>query len=107
MAPPVRLGTMTRFMIALGAKRHRLERELGIGSARFIALHPDSLAQILRLGEHHFRGNSRSFVELVGLEFVADDALARGYIEVRPAHRPATSALVDPGAPSPDQARRG
>jgi hypothetical protein len=87
--PVIELGTLARCMIAIGRKRHKLERRHGRSAARYVALHPESLVQILRLGELHFRENSRSFVELVGLEFVADNALARGYVEVRPAHRPA------------------
>ena len=96
--PVIELGTLTRCMIALGAKRYRLEREFGKGSARYVALHPESLAQILRLGELHFRDNSRSFVELIGLQFVADDSLARGCVDVRPAHRSEASALPGAGA---------
>ncbi len=105
--PLIELGTLTRCMIAIGRKRHQLERRHGRGAARYVALHPQSLAQILQLGELHFRDNSRSFVELIGLEFVADDSLARGHVEVHPAHRSAPSPLVDPGAPSPRQPRRG
>jgi hypothetical protein len=98
MAPPVELGPLTRCMIAVGAKRYRLERRCGMGSGRFVALHPDSLAQILRLGELHYAGNSRSFVELVGLEFVADESLPRGYVEVRGSHPAEASDLSDAGA---------
>jgi hypothetical protein len=104
--PVIELGTLTRCMIAIGRKRHQLERRHGRGAARYVALHPESLAQILRLGELHFRDNSRSFVELIGLEFVADDSLARGYVEVRPAHPSETSALpgagTGPGGPGHD-----
>jgi hypothetical protein len=75
--PVIELGTLTRCMIAIGRKRHQVERRDGRGAARYVALHPESLAQILRLGELHFRDNCRSFVELIGLEFVADESLAR------------------------------
>ncbi|HEX4671099.1 MAG TPA: hypothetical protein VH279_02465 [Solirubrobacteraceae bacterium] len=50
-----RLGPLTRCMVAIGAKRYRLERRCGHGSARFVAFHPESLEQILRLGELHYR----------------------------------------------------
>jgi hypothetical protein len=96
--PVIELGTLTRCMIAIGRKRHQLERCYGRGAARYVALHPESLAQILQLGELHFQDNSRSFVELIGLEFVADDSLARGYVEVRPARRSQASALPAAGA---------
>jgi hypothetical protein len=89
---------LTRCMIAIGRKRHQLERRHGRGAARYVALNPESLNQILRLGELHFRDNSCTFVELIGLEFVADDSLARGYVEVRPAHPSEASALPGAGA---------
>jgi hypothetical protein len=90
--PVIELGTLTRCMIAIGCKRHHLERRHGRGAARYVALNPESLDQILQLGELHFQDNSRSFVELIGLEFVADDSLTRGYVEVRPAHQSDASA---------------
>ena len=105
--PATELGTLTRCVIAIGRKRHQLERRHGRGAARYVALHPESLDQILRFGELHFRDNSRSFVELIGLEFVADDSLARGYVEVRPAHRPEASPLPGTGAGAGDPGHHG
>jgi hypothetical protein len=103
MARPVtELGTLTRCMIAIGRKRNQLDRRHGRGAARYVALHPESLGQLVELGELHFRDNSRSFVELVGLEFVADESLARGYVEVRPADPSEASALPGAGSPGHD-----
>jgi hypothetical protein len=95
--PVIELGMLTRCMIAIGRKRHQVERRHGRGAARYVALHPESLARILELGEFHFRGNGRGFVELVGLEFVADGSLARGYVGVRPAERSEGSVLSGVG----------
>jgi hypothetical protein len=105
--PVIELGTLTRCMIAIGRKRHQLERRHGRGAARYVALHPDSLALILELGELHYRGNSRSFAELIGLEFVADATLPRGYVEVRPAHPAAASVLPGAGASATARGRPG
>ena len=107
MTPPIKLGPLTRCQIAIGRKRYALEQRCGRGSARYVAFHPDSLAQILRLGDLNYAGNSRGFVELVGLEFVADASLPRGYVEVRPAQPTEASDLSDAGAWPASHGHRG
>ena len=82
MASELRLDALVRFMIAVGRKRLALE-ESG-RRARAVALHPETLDEIRELGERVYARNSRSFVEVLGLELEADSALARRQIEVRP-----------------------
>jgi hypothetical protein len=76
---------LVRFLIAVGTQRLQLKRAHGGRDvAHVAALHPEDLAEISRLGEETYARNSRGFLAVLGLELIADEAVGRNRVEVRP-----------------------
>jgi hypothetical protein len=67
----------------VGRLSFAFERQYGLGAARVVAGHPDTLARLRAWGESIYEGNSKSFVQVLGLTLEDDPNVPSDELHVR------------------------